>query len=83
MMNHESGAWSSYLVGTLIDLLSIATLYLSNKPLSVSTAYARLAGNLFFKEHTENLKFCQDTKPKIEWGVEAGVRLLAADRRRG
>jgi uncharacterized protein len=70
-MHHESGAWSPYLVGMLIGLLSMATFYFSNKPLSVSTAYARLAGlvgNLFSKEHTENLKFYQDTKPKIEWG---------------
>jgi uncharacterized protein len=70
-MQHESGAWSPYLVGTLIGLLSMTTFYFSNKPLSVSTAYARLAGlvgNLFSKEHTENLKFYQDTKPKIEWG---------------
>jgi len=66
------GAWSPYLVGTLIGLLSMATFYFSNKPLSVSTAYARLAGlvgNLFAKGHTENLKFYQETKPKIEWGV--------------
>jgi uncharacterized membrane protein YedE/YeeE len=71
MMQHESGAWSPYLVGTLIGLLSMATFYFSNKPLSVSTAYARLAGlvgNLFSRGHTENLKFYQDTKPKIEWG---------------
>lgn len=71
-MEHESGAWSPYLVGMLIGLLSMATFYFSNKPLSVSTAYARLAGmigNLFSKGHTENLKFYQDTKPKIEWGV--------------
>lgn len=66
------GAWSPYLVGTLIGLLSMATFYFSNKPLSVSTAYARLAGlvgNLFARGHTENLKFYQETKPKIEWGV--------------
>ena len=66
------GVWSPYLVGTLIGLLSMATFYFSNKPLSVSTAYARLAGlvgNLFAKGHTENLKFYQETKPKIEWGV--------------
>jgi len=71
-MQHGSGAWSPYLVGTLIGLLSMATFYFSNKPLSVSTAYARLAGlvgNLFSRGHTENLKFYQDTKPKIEWGV--------------
>lgn len=71
-MEAESGAWSPYLVGTLIGLLSMATFYFSNKPLSVSTAYARLAGligNLFSRGHTENLKFYQDKKPKIEWGV--------------
>ncbi|HRQ59379.1 MAG TPA: YeeE/YedE thiosulfate transporter family protein [Azoarcus taiwanensis] len=71
-MQPESGAWSPYLVGTLIGLLSMATFYFSNKPLSVSTAYARLAGmvgNLFSKGHTENLKYYQDTKPKIEWGM--------------
>ena len=37
-MESESGAWSPYLVGTLIGLLSMATFYFSNKPLSVSTA---------------------------------------------
>lgn len=71
-MEHESGAWSPYLVGALIGLLSMATFYFSNKPLSVSTAYARLAGmlgNLFARGHTGNLKFYQDTQPKIEWGV--------------
>ncbi|MFN2286866.1 MAG: YeeE/YedE thiosulfate transporter family protein [Chromatocurvus sp.] len=71
-MEPESGAWSPYLVGMLIGLLSMATFYFSDKPLSVSTAYARLAGmvgNLFSRGHTENLKYYQDTKPKIEWGV--------------
>lgn len=71
-MQAGSGAWSPYLVGTLIGVLSMATFYFSNKPLSVSTVYARLAGligNLFSRGHTENLKFYQETKPKIEWGV--------------
>jgi uncharacterized protein len=67
-----SGAWSPYLVGALIGLLAMATFYFSNKPLAVSTAYARMAGmvgNLFSKAHTENLKFYQDNKPKVEWQV--------------
>ena len=37
-------AWSPYLVGALIGVLSMATFYFSNKPLGASTAYARLAG---------------------------------------
>ncbi|MGD7033579.1 YeeE/YedE thiosulfate transporter family protein [Methylotuvimicrobium buryatense] len=78
-MQHVSGTWSPYLVGMLIGLLSMATFYFSNKPLSVSTAYARLAGllgNLFYREHTENLRFYQDTKPKIEWGVMLVLGML-------
>ena len=71
-MEHQGAAWSPYLVGALIGVLSMATFYFSDKPLGVSTAYARLAGlvgNLFSKGHTETLKFYQDTKPKIEWEV--------------
>jgi len=71
-MENELAAWSPYLVGALIGVLSMATFYFSNKPLGVSTSYARLAGlvgNLFSKSHTETLKFYQDRKPKIEWGV--------------
>ncbi len=71
-MQAGPGAWSPYLVGALIGVLSMATFYFSNKPLSVSSAYARLAGmvgNLFSRGHTESLKFYQDTRPKIEWGV--------------
>ena len=37
-------AWSPYLVGALIGVLSMLTFYFSNKPLGASTAYARLAG---------------------------------------
>ena len=65
-------AWSPYIVGALIGVLSMATFYFSDKPLGVSTAYARLAGligNLFSRGHTETLKFYQDKKPKIEWEV--------------
>lgn len=71
-MESEGGAWSPYLVGALIGVLAMATFYFSDKPLGVSTSYARLAGlvgNLFAKRHTESLKFFQDTKPRIEWEV--------------
>lgn len=68
----EGGAWSPYLVGALIGLLSMATFYFSNQPLGASTAYARIAGlmgKLFSKSHTESLKFFRETKPKIQWDV--------------
>lgn len=80
------GAWNPYVVGALIGLLSMATFYFSNKPLGVSTAYARLAGLLGYlisKPHTDALKFYQDKAPKVEWevmltlGIVAGAFLAA------
>jgi uncharacterized membrane protein YedE/YeeE len=71
-MEHDGGAWSPYLVGALIGVLSMATFYFSNQPLGVSTSYARIAGligKLVSKGHTESLKLFQETKPQIEWGV--------------
>ncbi len=79
-------AWSPYLVGALIGLLSMATFYFSDKPLGASTAYARLAGmvgKLFTRRHTESLKYYQDFKPKVDWevmlvvGVVGGAFLAA------
>lgn len=86
-MTSQSAAWSPYLVGALIGVLSMATFYFSDKPLGTSTAYARLAGligNLFSKGHTEALKFYQDKKPKIDWeemlvfGIILGAFLAAS-----
>ena len=71
-MEYEGATWSPYLVGALISVLSMATFFLSDKPLGMSTSYARLAGlvgNFFSKGHTETLNFYQDKKPKIEWEV--------------
>lgn len=79
-------AWSPYLVGALIGVLSMATFYFSQKPLGASTAYARLAGmvgNLFARKHTESLKYYQEYKPRVDWEVMlligvVGGALLAA-----
>lgn len=85
-MNPAGGAWNPYLVGALIGILSMATFYFSNKPLGVSTAYARLAGLLGYlvsKPHTDSLQFFQDKAPKVEWevmlafGIVAGAYLAA------
>ncbi len=72
-------AWSPYLVGALIGVLSMFTFYFSNKPLGASTAYARVAGlvgRLFAPRHTDALHYYADKKaPKIGWEVAlvAGV----------
>jgi uncharacterized membrane protein YedE/YeeE len=83
---YSGPAWSPYVVGALIGLLSMLTFYFSDKPLGASTAYARLAGmagNLLSRRHTESLKYYQNTKPKMDWevmllvGVVAGAFLAA------
>lgn len=65
-------AWSPYLVGTLIGVLSMLTFYFSNKPLGASTAYARIAGmlgSLVAPKHTKSLKYYQENKPVVDWEV--------------
>jgi uncharacterized protein len=79
-------AWSPYLVGTLIGLLTMLTFYFSGKPLGASTAYARLAGmvgRLVAPKHTGALPYFQEKRPEVEWGgmlllgVTAGAFLAA------
>ena len=83
---YSGPAWSPYLVGALIGVLTWLTFYFSDKPLGASTAYARLAGmlgRLFAPKHTESLEYYQDFKPKVDWevllliGVVGGALLSA------
>ncbi len=70
-LDHSGPAWSPYLVGGLIGLLSMATLYFSARPLGASSAYAALAGMLgrvVAPKHTESLKYFQDKPPAVNWG---------------
>lgn len=63
-------AWSPYIVGALIGVLSMFTFYFSNKPLGASTAYARVAGLLGLlvaSKHTRSLKYFKDNPPKVGW----------------
>lgn len=69
---YSGPAWSPYLVGALIGVLSMLTFYFSNKPLGASTAYARIAGMLGMlvaPQHTRELKFFKDKKPTVDWEV--------------
>ena len=71
-LQYSGPAWSPYLVGALIGLLTMLTFYFSDKPLGASTAYARVAGLLgkaVAPRHTESLKYYQDNKPAIDWEV--------------
>ena len=69
---YDGPAWSPYLVGTLIGVLTMLTFYFSGKPLGASTAYARLAGMVVWlvaPRHTSALPYFQKKRPEVEWGV--------------
>jgi uncharacterized membrane protein YedE/YeeE len=71
-LEYAGPAWSPYLVGGLIGLLSMATFYFSAKPLGASSAYAALAGMLgrvIVPKHTHSLKYFQDKPPVLDWGL--------------
>lgn len=77
---YSGPAWSPYLVGALIGVLTMFTFYVSNKPLSASTAYARLAGmvgRLVAPKHTDALPYFQEKRPRVEWGVMLLLGVIA------
>lgn len=83
---YDGPAWSPYVVGALIGVLSMFTFYFSNKPLGASTAYARVAGligNAVAPSHTQSLNYFQKKEPKVGWelalviGVVIGAFLAA------
>jgi len=73
-------AWSPYLVGGLIGVLSMFTFYFSDKPLGASTAFANVAGligRLIAPRHTESLHFYADQKAsKIDWRVALVIGVI-------
>lgn len=65
-------AWSPYIVGALIGLLTMLTLTFSRKPVGASSAYADgagLIGRLVAPRHIRSLKFFQENKPAVGWSL--------------
>ena len=65
-------AWSPYLVGALIGVLTMLTLTFSKKPVGASSAYSDLAGmlgRLIAPKHIASLKYYQENKPAVSWTV--------------
>lgn len=63
-------AWSPYLVGALIGVLTWLTFLIADKPLGASTAYARVAGLIakaVAPAHTQSLPYFQKNKPRVDW----------------
>ena len=74
-------AWSPYLVGALIGVLSMCTFYFSDKALGASTAFANVAGwlgRLIAPRHTDSLHFYADRKTsRIDWEVALVIGVIA------
>jgi uncharacterized membrane protein YedE/YeeE len=76
---YSGPAWSPYVVGALIGVLSMLTFYFSDKPLGASTGYARAAGMLgktVAPRHTESLKYYQDNRPAVDWEVMVVIGVI-------
>ena len=64
--------WSPYVCGALIGILAALTVLISDKPLGISTAYARISGMLgmvLAPGLTKRLEYFKNIKPIIEWEV--------------
>lgn len=69
--HYDGPAWSPYLVGAGIGVLSWLTFYFSDKPIGASSFYATVAGfigKLVARRHTESLSYYQSNPPSVNWG---------------
>lgn len=70
-LTYPGPAWSPYVVGAGIGVLSWLTFYLSDKPIGASSFYAQIAGflgKLIAPRHTESLAYFKDKPPRVSWG---------------
>ena len=70
-LDYPGPAWSPYVVGAGIGVLSWLTFYISDKPIGPSSFYAEVAGfigKLFVKRHTASLAYFKENPPQVGWG---------------
>jgi len=70
-LNYPGPAWSPYLVGAGIGVLSWLTFYFSDKPINASSFYAQIAGflgKLIAPAHTTSLAYFKTKPPRVGWG---------------
>ena len=69
--NYDGAAWSPYIVGAGIGVLSWLSFYFADKAIGASSFYATVAGfigKLVARKHTESLKYYQTNPPRVDWG---------------
>jgi uncharacterized protein len=67
---YSGPAWSPYLGGALIGVLTWLTLAFSNKPVGASSSYATsagLMGKALAPQHTARLQYYEKNPPKVDW----------------
>lgn len=70
--DYPGGAWSPYLVGAGIGVLSWLTFYFAGQAIGASSFYATVAGmvgKLIARRHTEALEYFQSHPPRADWGA--------------
>jgi hypothetical protein len=63
-------AWSPYIVGAAIGVLSWLTFYFSDKPIGASSFFAQVAGflgKLIAPNRTASLAYFKDNPPRVGW----------------
>ncbi|MHB8057995.1 MAG: YeeE/YedE thiosulfate transporter family protein [Desulfuromonadaceae bacterium] len=68
--DYPGPAWSPYLVGAAVGVLSWLTFYFSDKPIGASSFYAHLAGflgKLIAPRHTGALTYFKEKPPSVGW----------------
>ena len=69
-LNYDGPAWSPYVVGAGIGVLSWLTFYVSDKPIGASSFYAHIAGFLgsfIAPSHTRSLAYFKDKPARVSW----------------
>ena len=79
-LDYPGPAWSPYVVGAGIGVLSWLTFYFSDKPIGASSFYAQVAGfigKLFAKRRTESLAYFKDKPPRVGWEFVFVLSIIA------
>ncbi len=70
--SYDGPAWSPYLVGACIGVLSWLTFHFSKTAIGASSFYANLAGMIgkwIAPAYTGRLKYFRDNPPRFDWAV--------------
>ena len=79
-LNYSGPAWSPYVVGAGIGVLSWLTFYFSDKPIGASSFYAHIAGFLgkrIAPRRTHSLAYFKDKPPSVNWGFVFVLAIIA------